>query len=107
MTLMMFTLFVPFCEVCLHTFMDMLRSEEGREVNHHGKSISVQPTDLISRNEKIEVEARKNFYKNFRMKQQKKLKFLRKVAVVYIPILELLFIASYWYFGMRQYYKKI
>ena len=34
---------IPFFEVLLHTFMDTLRTEEGegREVNHHGKAITV------------------------------------------------------------------
>ena len=67
----------------LHTFMDTLREEETREINHHGKTISVNgkesdkeklfqktltigdlPTynDMTQRNEKELVEARKLFY---------------------------------------------
>ncbi len=41
---LIFNLFIPFCEVLLHTFIDSLREEEFRDVNHHGRSIQVQPT---------------------------------------------------------------
>ncbi len=40
---LIFNLFVPFSEVLLHTLIDSLREEEKRDINHHGKSISVQP----------------------------------------------------------------
>ena len=34
---------VPWIEVLLHTLIDFMRTEgeEGREVNHHGKTITV------------------------------------------------------------------
>ena len=40
---LIFSMFVPFVEVLVHTWIDMLRTEgeEGREVNHHGKTITV------------------------------------------------------------------
>ena len=34
---LIFNLIVPFVEVLLHTYKDMLREEENREVNHHGR----------------------------------------------------------------------
>ena len=56
----------------------MFQEENGRTVNHHGGEkeasssdtegreignvIKVSPADLISRNEKVEFEARKEFY---------------------------------------------
>ena len=110
---MMFTLVVPFCEVVLHTYMDMLRVDEDREVNHHGKSVTVgdkvTPFNeaLISRNEQVEVDAKKTFYQNLKIKQEKKLKSVKKIALVYIPILELVFMAVYWYQGMKHYNKPV
>ena len=40
---LIFAQVVPFVEVLIHTWIDMMRTEgeEGREVNHHGKTITV------------------------------------------------------------------
>ena len=40
---LIFSQVVPFVEVLVHTWIDMMRTEgeEGREVNHHGKTITV------------------------------------------------------------------
>ena len=40
---MLFNLFLPFMQVLLHTYIDLLREgeEEEREINHHGKTIKV------------------------------------------------------------------
>ncbi len=37
-----FNLFVPFCEVIIQTYMDQLREDIDRNVNHHGKTVKVQ-----------------------------------------------------------------
>ncbi len=33
---------VPFVEVLIHTYIDNLREEEGRTINHHGRMVQVQ-----------------------------------------------------------------
>jgi len=38
---LIFAQIVPFFEVLLHTFMDSMRTEGEREINHHGKTIKV------------------------------------------------------------------
>ena len=39
---LIFAQVIPWIEVLLHTFIDMMRSEgEEREINHHGKTITV------------------------------------------------------------------
>ena len=38
---LIFSQMVPFTEVLLHTFMDCMREEEDREINHHGRSVNV------------------------------------------------------------------
>ena len=35
------SLLLPFAEVLLHTFMDSLRNDYDREINHHGESNKV------------------------------------------------------------------
>ena len=38
---LLFNLLYPFIVVLIHTYMDTLRDDEEREVNHHGKTVSV------------------------------------------------------------------
>ena len=38
---LIFAQLIPFAEVLLHSWMDMQRVSEDREVNHHGKSVKV------------------------------------------------------------------
>jgi len=44
---LIFCQLVPFVEVLLHTFMDCMRDEENREINHHGKSVNVGQNDPV------------------------------------------------------------
>ena len=37
---LLFNLLYPFVVVLLHTYMDTLRSDEDREINHHGEVIT-------------------------------------------------------------------
>ena len=38
---LLFNLIYPFSVVLIHTYMDTLRNDDDREINHHGKSIQV------------------------------------------------------------------
>ena len=38
---LLFNLLYPFIVVLLHTYMDTLRKDEDREINHHGRAISI------------------------------------------------------------------
>ena len=38
---LLFNLLYPFIVVLLHTYMDTLRNNEEREINHHGRTITV------------------------------------------------------------------
>ena len=42
---LLFNLLYPFIVVLIHTYMDTLRNEEEREINHHGKSIQINNND--------------------------------------------------------------
>ncbi len=44
---LIFTLFIPFCEVLLHTFIDSLREEYDRSINHHGKAVKIEPSERV------------------------------------------------------------
>ena len=38
---LLFNLLYPFIVVLIHTYMDTLRNDEEREINHHGKTIQI------------------------------------------------------------------
>ena len=38
---LLFNLLYPFIVVLLHTYMDSLRNDDEREINHHGRTITV------------------------------------------------------------------
>ena len=42
---LIFTQMIPFMEVLLHTWMDSHRVSEDREINHHGKTLTVGDVD--------------------------------------------------------------
>jgi hypothetical protein len=112
---LIFAQLIPFVEVLLHTYMDTLRvGEEGgeREVNHHGKTITVSAnrdpdevpslspwsgantvinTRLVSRDEQEMVEARRDFYKNVGTKKV----FLKTLGVD--CCIFLLFLLGLWF----------
>ena len=58
---LIFSQMCPFIEVLLHTFMDCMREEEDREINHHGRSVNV---DQTQRSQNEAVEARKKLDQN-------------------------------------------
>ena len=119
---LIFNLLFPFIEVLLHTYMDLLRDEEDRNINHHGTTIKpggddnessvikVNPVpttksmDLVSRDEEIQVNALKRHYAalNQTKKNQRKLETCRRFALIYIPILAIFFVCVYWTVGLRQ-----
>ena len=127
---LIFNLLLPFMEVLLHTYMDYLRNDDEREINHHGTTIkpsnedtrdeddpkitkvlpiptSKMDLDLISRNEETQVNALRNHYANLehekKSKQnQRKLALCQKFAHVYNPLAALAFISIYWFLGLRQ-----
>ena len=135
---LLFNLLYPFIVVLLHTYMDTLRNDGEREINHHGKSIKineenkdnedggnmiqvpsidirktaysmfvqVKPANLVSVNERIELEAQKEYYKKIEMKmgfeRARKLEKIRKVNLIYLPLMALTFAAIFWFVGLRN-----
>ena len=45
---LLFNLLYPFIVVLLHTYMDTLRNHEEREINHHGRTITVDENNGVS-----------------------------------------------------------
>ena len=88
---LIFNLLLPFMEVVLHTYIDSLRDDDEREINHHGtaikpeveesnkkntdikqkitqvipeRSAQISLGDLVSRNEKTKKKSLRNHYAN-------------------------------------------
>ncbi len=108
---LIFNLLVPFSEVLLHTWIDSLREEDYREINHHGKSIKVNPKNsgtidvsLVDRDEKVEVMARKNYYDQMKSKNGKLLARVIMVARFGLPSVFGIFSVIYFIVGFSHYY---
>ena len=104
---------IPFSEVLLHTHIDNLRQKEDeeREINHHGKKITVGdkaavevlPYDskLVSTNEEVQDEALKKFYREAKANKYKLDRAMR-IVKVWIPGIVVLFTAVYWLIGLHH-----
>ena len=62
--------------------------------------------NLVSINEKEELEAQKHFYEKIEKEKNanksKSLQFWRKVSLVYLPLLALTFVFIFWVVGLKQ-----
>ena len=120
---LIFNLLLPFMEVLLHTYIDYLRNDEDREINHHGSVVTpeiednnpnitqVKPAglnlDLISRNEETQVNALKKHYAELEkekrtQKNARRMKLCMRFAHVYNPIAALIFVSVYWILGLKE-----
>ena len=133
-TWLLFNLLYPCIVVLIHTYMDTLRDDEDREINHHGETVfingeqeenqqagikvyyslrinnnaeyKVKPAimNLVSVNKKEELKAQKVFYEKIdaqmRAKNMRKLEFWKKMSLVYLPVMALIFISLYWLIGL-------
>ena len=76
-----------------------------KEPNHQVQVYATNAT-LVSVQEKEEMEAQKMFYEKIRqemgLKRAKRLEFVHKLSIVYIPSLALAFAILYWVIGLRQ-----
>ncbi len=129
-----FNLFIPFIEVVIQTYMDNLREEKNRTINHHGRTINVAslgndqqgkttkvgatrnngavkvangasyPQELIARNEKQELAARQDYYRDsVRIMHPRKMKAAQVMAKVVFPVAYICFIVCFFATGMAIY----
>ena len=52
---LLFNLLYPFIVVLLHTYMDTLRRDEDREINHHGRAITINQENQNEDDEIVKV----------------------------------------------------
>ena len=60
---LLFNLLYPFIVVLLHTYMDTLRNDDDREINHHGKTITIND-DTEDNNDETDGKIMKVIYTN-------------------------------------------
>ena len=106
----------------LHTFMDSLREDGNRQINHHGQTLYMEnenvkknrvssvmggaPTyeDMTQRDEKELVEARRAFYDQAVTQRVDYLKLGEFAAKKGIPIVITTFSILYWTYGLFYYF---
>ena len=66
----------------------------------------MKPANLISVDEKVELEAQKEFYnkieKEMGEKMTKKLETLRRINIIYLPFMALSFAVIFWLVGLKN-----
>ena len=66
----------------------------------------MKPANLVSVNEQVELEAQKEYYKKIEMKmgleRARKLEKIRKVNLIYLPLMAVTFAAIFWFVGLRN-----
>ena len=66
----------------------------------------MKPANLVSVNERVELEAQKEFYEKIEMEMDRgkarRLEYIRKVNLVYLPLMALMFAVIFWFVGLRN-----
>ena len=66
----------------------------------------MKPANLVSVNERVELEAQKEFYEKIEMEMDRgkarKLENIRKINLVYLPLMALMFAVIFWFVGLRN-----
>ena len=115
----------PFLDIMIQTYIDSLRDDCQREVNHHGnprevgdqeadqstavKMIQVAPQknnkkNLVSVNEKVQQDALKELYsRNLEVARNAKITQMKKISLKISPFACLVFVVAYWVIGLNHY----
>ena len=66
----------------------------------------MKPANLLSVNEREELEAQKEFYNRINMEMGKertsKLELVKRVNLIYLPVMALSFVAIFWFVGLKN-----
>ena len=61
--------------------------------------------NLVSRNEMLEVNAKRSFYENVKATKEKRLVICKRVSKFYVPVTMVSFMFIWWIIGMTNYLK--
>ena len=121
------SLIKPFFDIILQTYIDSLRDDTNREINHHGEPrkvgeevagrnvVQVTPFDqktdmkkLKSVDERIQLDALKELYaKNAGKNCARKIEKMKKISRKLNPAACFVFVVVYWIIGIKQYYVQV
>ena len=87
---LMFALLVPFCEVIILTYWNKLKSDKGK-------------LDIPN---KMITSAHSNEHKSILKDMERKLLIIKRIALFYMPIMEVSFVITFWFFGLLKYIKE-
>ena len=68
----------------------------------------MKPADLVARDEREELKARKEYYKNIKKETKKseerqaKLRVCKFIGQKIVPVVIILFTIAYWYYGITS-----
>ena len=118
---LLFNLLYPFLVVLIHTYMDTLRNEEvtgsnTKDTNDKVRIVTENPRPEIMNNvikagivpvnetsgAISEIGVYQNVEQKMLMKKRQRLALMKKVSIVYIPCLCLVFAILYWVIGLKQ-----
>ena len=117
----------PFLDILIQTYIDSLRDDSQREINHHGeprevgdkeagtsqgaKLVQVAPLEkdtgkkLVSIDERIQQDALKEFYRQkVDTAREAKIERMKKISLKINPLSCIAFVIAYWVIGLKQYY---
>ena len=126
---LLFNLTKPFVDILVTTYIDSLKTDESREINHHGekrtvgedeetqhKTILVAPakvhhSDLVHTNEALQQKALKIHYDNIKKQKastkEKKIRKWKRFSLVYNPLICISFVIGYWTMGLNEYFRDL
>ena len=108
---LIFTLLLPFFEVLLHTYMESLNEDEDtNKKNSDDETSSLQKstithvaptsdTNIIKEDDPVSILVKKEAEL---VRKQQIQSFGKRIALVYIPIVVVVFTTSYWFIGLRN-----
>ena len=121
---LLFNLIKPFNDILVTTYVDTLKDDDAREINHHGAPrnvgeeaknglnvVQVAPVsrkDLVSINERQQQKSLKVFYeKQKQQKNKNRIKRLKRFSLVINPMICVGFVLLYWVVGLNHYYTAV
>ena len=127
---LLFNLTKPFVDILVTTYIDSLKTDESREINHHGETrrvgedddgtphrtilvtpAKIHPSDLVDTNEAVQQKALKIHYENLKRQKastrENKIRWWKRFSLVTNPIICVAFVIGFWAMGLNEYYRDL
>ena len=96
----------PFLDILIQTYIDSLRDDSQREINHQVAPLEKDTgKKLVSIDERIQQDALKEFYRQkVDTAREAKIERMKKISLKINPLSCIAFFIAYWVIGLKQYY---